>query len=122
VLEAEGSAVIGSRRLILCTRMALEPQPIISTSSGDTRHPEAIQSKDSPVPSAKICQCLIVLCHQKLFSCLILSTISLLCPELPTVSLYPMQGIPTRGGLIFLGPRSAEFSFVMWKGPSWWVQ
>ena len=123
VLGAEGSAVISSKHPTLCPRIALDPQPITSTSSsGDSRHPKAMQSKDSPMPPAKIFQWLIALCYQKIISSLILSTISLLCPQLPAVSLCPVQGIPRRGGLIFLGPGSAEFSFVTRKGPAWWVQ
>lgn len=105
MLEAEGSAVTSSRRPILCPRIALDPQPIASTpSSGDTRHPKAMQSKDSPMPPAKIFQWLIALRHQKLISSLILSTISLLCPELPAVSLCPCKA-PLGGMLSFFRAR-----------------
>lgn len=72
------------------------------------------------MPPVKIFQRPIALFHQKLISSLILATISLLCLEFPTVGLCPTQGVPRRGGPIFLGPGRAEFSFVIWKGPTWW--
>lgn len=101
----------------MCWRQRDQPwtlQPIAPTSSsGDSRHLKAMQSKDCPMPPAKIFQRLTAFCHQNLISSLILCNIDLLCPELPAVSL------PRRDALIFLGPGSAEFSFMTWKGPAW---